>query len=133
MAEREAWVVDRLTLDPKVFDGAYGWILESRELGSNEVYQLAHLFFYSSWQSCGYFDRPVKKDDIWVCAFHSGFPPVDGFDVIVDAKTGFAWQEGQTEKIDLLKLIRFIEQKRKTAEPGATDNPDDAQRLRENH
>jgi hypothetical protein len=111
---RRQWVIDQAEgRGAWLFSRDYEWILASNAIGPKEACQLAYLFFYSTGVMGGYFEQPVRDGDRFRLTFHSELGPVEGFPVFVDSRTGFAWQEGQKEKIDTLSLIRLFKQHRK--------------------
>jgi hypothetical protein len=104
--QRYAWIADRKRRNPVKFQREYGWILSSKNLGANEVEQIAYLFFYSAGFMEGYLDPPVKDGDIWRCDLRVGFPASEVKAILVDARSGEVWQDGQNERVDALALIR---------------------------
>ena len=68
--------------------------------------------------------------------------PNDISEVIEDGLGFYLWAHGHKRSVRILKrtlnefvvtFLRMKAEKNKKGEPGATDNPDDAQRLREDH
>ncbi|MDB6115302.1 MAG: hypothetical protein JWQ62_2247 [Lacunisphaera sp.] len=114
LEQRRQWVIDQ-TQERKAeyFSRDYEWILSAKSIGQKEASQLANLFFYSTGTMGGYFDEPRKEKVRWVLGFHPEIGPKDGYPVFVDAETGLTWQEGQTEKVDALSLIKFFVANRK--------------------
>jgi hypothetical protein len=112
--ERREWVVKQAEGDGAwLFARDYEWILTSTVIAEKEATQLAYLFFYSTGTIGGYFDDPRKNAGVFMFRFHSEMGPTEGFPVFVDAKSGVVWQEGQTEKSDMLALIRLFAVRRK--------------------
>lgn len=114
LEHRREWVIEQAEGPGAwLFSRDYEWLLAARAIGPKEANQMAYLFFYSTGTKGGYFDLPSREDNRFKFKFHSELGPVEGFPVFVDSTTGFAWQEGQDEKIDTLSLIRLFKKHRK--------------------
>jgi hypothetical protein len=123
---RRKWVIEQAEGPGAwLFSRDYEGVLTAEAIGPKEANQLAYVFFYSTGVMGGYFERPVRDGDLFRFAFHPELGRVEGLSVFVDPKTGFAWQEGQKEKIDTLSLIRLFTKHRKEEkkEPNQSSQP----------
>jgi hypothetical protein len=111
--QRRQWVINLKKHNRKRFNEDYGAILGASVFDGKEALQIAYLFFYSSGHICGYVETPIKHGDLWRCAVNLGFPPNQAKPILVDAKSGKVWQEGQTAKVDYIALIQAEDGQRK--------------------
>ncbi len=111
--QRRQWVITLKAHNRKRFEEDYGAILSEKPVRGKEALQIAYLFFYSSGQMCGYVEDPIQKGYLWHCAAKVGFPPDQARPILVDARAGRVWQEGQTVKVDYIALIQAEEGQRK--------------------
>lgn len=112
--QRRQWVIEQAKGPGAwLFSRDYEWVLTAKSIGPKEATQLAYLFFYSTGTMGGYFDEPLRERDRFKFAFHAELGPTEGFPVFVESKTGLAWQEGQTDKVDTLSLIHLFTKHRK--------------------
>ncbi len=123
---RRKWVIEQAEGPGAwLFSRDYEGVLAAKSIGPKEANQLAYVFFYSTGVMGGYFERPVQEGDLFRFAFHPELGRAEGLPVFVDPKTGFAWQEGQKEKVDTLSLIRLFTKHRKEEkkEPNQSSQP----------
>jgi hypothetical protein len=104
---RREWVVEQKRINRHEFDAKYGWIVKAPAVTEMFLQQIAYLYFYSTGLMCGFLDNPERHGDFWSFRVHDGLPPgTSGKPILVDPKGGLVWQEGQTEKIDYVSLIK---------------------------
>jgi hypothetical protein len=124
LEQRRQWVIEQARGPGAwMFERDYVWVLFAKAIGTEEARRLAYLFFYSTATMGGYFDSPVKEGNRWKFAFHAELGPVEGLPVFVDVEDGLTWQEGQTEKVDMIALIRLFTEERKREERSPNQSP----------